>query len=110
MGRSSPDIQGQDHANGPVSQSSGHGHSQDRLGQVQEDGAAEDLVSDVHQRAQSASQAAVAAGQEQQQKVHALPTCFSLSHSYIVLCSPLPHSPLPLSAGFPCPFVSVGPQ
>ena len=35
----------------------------------QDDGQAEDLVSDVHLRAQNASQAAVAAGEEQQQKV-----------------------------------------
>jgi len=39
------------------------------LGETQDDGQAEDLVSDVHLRAQQASQAAVVAGQEQQQNV-----------------------------------------
>lgn len=42
--------------------------SQD-LGENQEDGQAEDLVSDVQSRAREASQSAVIAGQEQQQKV-----------------------------------------
>lgn len=41
--------------------------------EAQDDGQAEDLVSDVHLRAQSASQAAVAAGLDQQQKVQ--PCC-----------------------------------
>lgn len=67
MGRSSPDHQG----SGPVYQSSGPGRSSDGIGEGLDDGQAEDLVSDGHQRAQSASQAAVAAGQEQQQKVTA---------------------------------------
>ena len=44
------------------------GYSQD-LGGEEDDGQAEDLVSDVHQQAQQASQSAVLAGQEQQQKV-----------------------------------------
>ena len=46
--------------------------------EIQEDGQAEDFVSDVHLRAQSASQAAVVAGQEQQQMVipPALLICF----------------------------------
>ena len=44
------------------------GMSQD-LGENQEDGQAEDLVSDVQSRAREASQSAVIAGQEQQQKV-----------------------------------------
>lgn len=44
------------------------GMSQD-LGEDQEDGQAEDLVSDVQSRAREASQSAVIAGQEQQQKV-----------------------------------------
>jgi hypothetical protein len=38
-------------------------------GQAPDDGQAEDLVSDVQSRAQEASQSAVNAGQEQQQKV-----------------------------------------
>lgn len=41
-------------------------------GQAPDDGQAEDLVSDVHSRAQEASQSAVIAGQEQQQKLQHL--------------------------------------
>ena len=67
MGRSSPDP----HALAPASQPTGPSRSQDGL---EDDGQAEDLVSDVQLRAQSASLAAVAAGQEQQLKV-------SLRHS-----------------------------
>ena len=52
-----------------MSQYSGPGRSQNSMRESQDDGQAEDLVSDVHLRAQTASQAAVAAGQEQQQKV-----------------------------------------
>ncbi len=52
-------------------------------GQAPEDGQAEDLVSDVQSRAREASQSAVIAGQEQQQKVlhrrllshHPAPSC-----------------------------------
>lgn len=59
-------------------QSGSEAPSQSRhSGQAPDDGQAEDLVSDVQSRAQEASQSAVIAGQEQQQKV---PHCPLLSH------------------------------
>ena len=69
IGHSNPDHQGHSQASGLVSQYHGPGYSQNSIRESQDDGQAEDLVSDVHLRAQNASQAAVAAGQEQQQKV-----------------------------------------
>lgn len=66
----SPDHQGHAQASGLVSHHNGLGYSQNGMRESQDDGQAEDLVSDVHLRAQSASQAAVAAGLDQQQKVH----------------------------------------
>lgn len=65
----SPEHQGRSQASGLVSQSNGPGYSQNGLRESQDDGQAEDLVSDVHARAQSTLQAAVAAGLDQQQKV-----------------------------------------
>ena len=51
-----------------LSDTTGYSQSQGLSGE-EDDGQAEDLVSDVHQQAQQASQSAVLAGQEQQQKV-----------------------------------------
>lgn len=65
----SPEHQGHSQASGLLSQNNGHGYSQNGMRESQDNGQAEDLVSDVHLRAQSASQAAVAAGLDQQQKV-----------------------------------------
>ena len=69
IGHSSPGHQGPSQASGSVSQYNASG--QNGVRESQDDGQAEDLVSDVHLRAQAASQAAVVAGQEQQQKVPA---------------------------------------
>ena len=60
------------------------GRSQD-LGELQDDGQAEDLVSDGHLRAQQASQAAVLAGAEQQHKVACIGHCTCMVTSMVWL-------------------------
>ncbi len=58
-------------------------------GQAPDDGQAEDLVSDVQSRAREASQSAVIAGQEQQQKVLHCPLLshhLAASHTCCIVC------------------------
>lgn len=99
LGHSSTGHLGQSQASGPVSQYSGPGTSQNGVRGFQEDEQAEDLVSDVHLRAQSASQAAVVAGQEQQQKViaPALSLCICHKEGYMYL-----HGIVPVVSAWHC--------